>query len=524
MDITFTCTKCGQHIVINAAGVGVQVKCPTCQADLVVPATYILKGCDRKNSNEENLATNEQRCYLAMLGVYFNASTLTKAEASLLISKEESQFADAIPETKPATEPPTKPATDKQKAYLRELGVRFDTARLSKQEASKLIADAQSKKTVTPQQIEKLRRLGLPDELEEYDSAQHASDELELALLGTPTETQLERAKELGFTIPEDADFSAGALDDILKLADRQPDKETLDSLRTTGIGLSKGTALEARMLSELVWEVYSTDRWEAKLPRSAWGDVCAVAVKDPAFYQCAIDNKNLGLSVFHWPESKLEEWFKSVVNTAYWEKETKLRPSDASGFLRLGDEYRSEGRKTDAIMAYKQAIHLAPSWISPRISLAFVYHNSGRFTDAEQVFTEARRVNPRGFNAWFPAIKGGEIDAELLQQYPNVFNVDAELLKRYPKVFNDSTDGNRSMQTGRKPTIDASTFAPDILASDSDSDIIWKLKRGMYRKLDLPDTSKVTINVVKRSDGQFDIKISGPDDLREKTRIILGL
>ncbi len=38
MDISFYCFKCGQHIVIDAAGAGVSVPCPKCQAALVVPS------------------------------------------------------------------------------------------------------------------------------------------------------------------------------------------------------------------------------------------------------------------------------------------------------------------------------------------------------------------------------------------------------------------------------------------------------------------------------------------------------
>jgi DNA-directed RNA polymerase subunit M/transcription elongation factor TFIIS len=37
MDISFNCDKCGQHIVIDAAGAGSTVQCPKCQAELVVP-------------------------------------------------------------------------------------------------------------------------------------------------------------------------------------------------------------------------------------------------------------------------------------------------------------------------------------------------------------------------------------------------------------------------------------------------------------------------------------------------------
>ena len=37
MDIAFNCDKCGQHIVIDAAGAGMTVPCPSCNENLIVP-------------------------------------------------------------------------------------------------------------------------------------------------------------------------------------------------------------------------------------------------------------------------------------------------------------------------------------------------------------------------------------------------------------------------------------------------------------------------------------------------------
>lgn len=37
MDITFSCSQCGQSIVIDEAGAGIEVQCPTCQTTLTVP-------------------------------------------------------------------------------------------------------------------------------------------------------------------------------------------------------------------------------------------------------------------------------------------------------------------------------------------------------------------------------------------------------------------------------------------------------------------------------------------------------
>ena len=36
-DISFHCHNCGQRIVIDAAGAGLQVSCPTCQTEMTVP-------------------------------------------------------------------------------------------------------------------------------------------------------------------------------------------------------------------------------------------------------------------------------------------------------------------------------------------------------------------------------------------------------------------------------------------------------------------------------------------------------
>ncbi|MGA2030068.1 MAG: hypothetical protein ABSG87_08355, partial [Verrucomicrobiota bacterium] len=37
MDITFNCTSCDTHIVIDEAGAGMSVQCPNCGASLIVP-------------------------------------------------------------------------------------------------------------------------------------------------------------------------------------------------------------------------------------------------------------------------------------------------------------------------------------------------------------------------------------------------------------------------------------------------------------------------------------------------------
>ena len=37
MDIRFECEKCGQLLVIEEAGAGISIPCPSCSANLIVP-------------------------------------------------------------------------------------------------------------------------------------------------------------------------------------------------------------------------------------------------------------------------------------------------------------------------------------------------------------------------------------------------------------------------------------------------------------------------------------------------------
>lgn len=37
MDIRFSCSACGHHMIIDQAGAGLTIECPECGADTVVP-------------------------------------------------------------------------------------------------------------------------------------------------------------------------------------------------------------------------------------------------------------------------------------------------------------------------------------------------------------------------------------------------------------------------------------------------------------------------------------------------------
>ena len=249
MDIKFTCEFCGQHIVIDESGVGITVSCPKCSCELVVPT---------------------------------------------------SEF--QIPAKPPVESSPPEPATDKQIAYLRDLGVGFAESVLTKKQASTLIEGALAKRPPTQRQKDKLQRLGLLDDLEEDATALEASQLLTWVLDEQPTDAQLARAKEIGLRLTKIDNLTAGALDDIIKLEDRQPDHDKLTALKAYGFTDFSGTAYGAQMLLELA-DQYITD-FEWDLSKNEIGRACLAAIKDPSFYKPTFRDGN-----FKWPKTKMREW-----------------------------------------------------------------------------------------------------------------------------------------------------------------------------------------------------------------------
>jgi tetratricopeptide (TPR) repeat protein len=374
VDISFDCIGCGTHILIDEAGEGLSVQCPVCSRNVIVPS-------------------------------FSNGGPGSPPRAK---SQEETTSLGL--------------ATEKQRAYLRDLGVAFGGAHLTKEQASGLIEDALSNRPPTQRQIGKLRRLGRLAELEEDDTALDASAVLEGILLGSPTENQLARLKELGLTITGDWEFSAGELDEILKLTDRQPDAEMLKALQALGIEWSCGTALHARMVLDLAF-AYGTGPWKYELPTSELANVCIAATKDPAFYNAMIDNGSLGIQYFSWPEAKMQGWVQNNIDPiAAYQRETELKPGDAFAWFQLGNAYSGSKRFDDAVVAYRQAISVGRDYALAWLGLAAAYHKSGRATEAEAAFAESRRLDPKSFMQFIEAGKGSALLAEAQKLYPKLF------------------------------------------------------------------------------------------------------
>jgi hypothetical protein len=62
MDISFTCTKCGQKILIDEAGAGMSVPCPTCDLSLEVPGLQAAESHSKQLDQQPS--TNRYYLYL----------------------------------------------------------------------------------------------------------------------------------------------------------------------------------------------------------------------------------------------------------------------------------------------------------------------------------------------------------------------------------------------------------------------------------------------------------------------------
>jgi hypothetical protein len=201
--------------------------------------------------------------------------------------------------------------TEKQIAYLRDLGASCDEATLTKFEASCLIdATLEERRRTTPPseaQMQKLNRLGIADELPDNPTSQDAHDLLDEVLEGPVTENQIKELKESGVKLKNVERMTAGELDDLIKLASRTPDEDDLMMLRHYRLTLQEGNALSVRLVVELIGHLngYEFDIDEAMIARA-----CVKAMNDPAFATPTLSCEGEGCGIdITWPQSKLREW-----------------------------------------------------------------------------------------------------------------------------------------------------------------------------------------------------------------------
>ena len=87
---------------------------------------------------------------------------------------------------------------------------------------------------------------------------------------------------------------------------------------------------------------------------------------------------------------------------------------------------------------------------------------------------------------------------------------------------------GNRPPQVDETPTvlpiIPALSFSDTVSESDSDAEIIRKIRQGVLRQLNFPGASELKVRVFRGANGKFELSVKGPDDLVDIAQGILGL
>ena len=214
-------------------------------------------------------------------------------------------------------QPTDDPPTEKQLAYLRDLGVQFDEAILTKRSASRLLEailkEKRRKESPSGWRLEKVKRLGLLEELRANATMQDLVELLDSVKYDGPTEAQIKFCKESDFKLK--GEIFADELDDILKLDGQPPLQEHLDLFKAYGIRHSGADALAACAYAALI-SYYE----ELALEKLGYGDkgidhlriakACMAAMRDPAYGKPTLVREGYWMT-FTWPKSKLKEWYR---------------------------------------------------------------------------------------------------------------------------------------------------------------------------------------------------------------------
>lgn len=203
-----------------------------------------------------------------------------------------------------------RPASDRQKAFLTDLGASFSPS-ITAMEAFKLIPEVMQTRPVSPLQEKKLKRLGFNEPLDRMTAAD-ASAKIDQLSLKRPTPDQIDRVQRLGLTITPRRGITAGAMDDILKLDERPPLSEQLDALRHYGLRIYPKSALEAVLITSYI------RNYAGAISDDLLTTACYKAWRDPDFKKLAVIVSvewifGGSLPYAKWPMSKKREWLAAA-------------------------------------------------------------------------------------------------------------------------------------------------------------------------------------------------------------------
>ena len=102
---------------------------------------------------------------------------------------------------------------------------------------------------------------------------------------------------------------------------------------------------------------------------------------------QCWLAHNNLG-NVF-WREGKISDAL------THYEQALRINPDYAEAHNNLGNVFRQQGKISDARMQYGQALRINPNFAEAYYNLGTTWAQAGRFEEAIVQFKQAVRVNP---------------------------------------------------------------------------------------------------------------------------------
>jgi tetratricopeptide (TPR) repeat protein len=72
----------------------------------------------------------------------------------------------------------------------------------------------------------------------------------------------------------------------------------------------------------------------------------------------------------------------------------TNVNPLYSDGFYLLGNAYYAEGKRSEAIAAYKRCLELSPNFTKARYNLGFIYVLEGNKAAAREQYNELQKLD----------------------------------------------------------------------------------------------------------------------------------
>ncbi len=153
---------------------------------------------------------------------------------------------------------------------------------------------------------------------------------------------------------------------------------------------------------------------WVDQLPSDSWG----------LFY--------LGLA-YHY-QGKYSEALES------YHEALRINPEDAEVWYNLGLAYFNQGKHSEALESYREALRINPELVEAWYNLGLAYFNQGKHSEALESYREALRINPELVEAWNNlglAYSNQGKYSEALESYREALRINPELVEAWGGLGN---------------------------------------------------------------------------------------